>query len=228
MRRLAREPFWTAARWVLTSRDVDSLQPLLDEVQVAGVDAQALQLDMMDEVGSAAFLDALPDLGPFIGLALLAGINHDDPIARLEEGAWDRVWQVNIGFHARLLRRLDRDGLLSPGARGILTGSQVGLRGNAGQAAYAAAKGALVDLLQTSPPGLRLNLLLPPLVPSPLLDNLSPEALQSLFAARLLQDPAPAQSCAEAGAYLLGESSPYVHRQVWHADSRVSVLGWPL
>ena len=186
-----------------------------------------MALDMADEAGYGACLDALPGLAPFLGLALLAGINHDDPIARLSEGAWDAVWQVNVGWHAKLLRRLSAEGLLAPGARGFLTGSQVGLRGAPGQAAYGAAKGALLDLMDSGPPGLRLNVLLPPLVPSPLLDNLTEEGRAALFAARLLQDPDPALSCAEAGAFLLSERSRYVHRQAWHADSRVSVLGWP-
>ena len=228
VRRLAKSVDGPKVRWILTGRRMDQIQVQVSTLKALGFEAQGQKLDMADEAGCEAFLDALPGLGPFWGLALLAGINHDDPLLRLEESAWDRVWQVNVGFHSRLLRRLDRDKLFAPAARGFLTGSQVGLRGNAGQAAYAAAKGALLDLLQSSPQNLRLNLLLPPLMLSPLLDPLSPEALQSLFAARLLQDPDPALSCAEAGAYLLGDESRYVHRQVWHADSRVSVLGGPL
>ena len=194
-------------------------------LQEQGIEAQGISLDMADEAGCEAFINALPGLGPFLGIALLAGINHDDPIVRLEEARWDRVWQVNIGFHARLLRAAGAH--LAPGARALLVASQVALRGNAGQVAYAAAKGALIDLMPSLPTALRVNVLLPPLVPSPLLDNLSPEALQSLFALRSLQDPEPALSCADGAAYLLSDASRYVQRQVWHADSRISVLGWP-
>jgi 3-oxoacyl-[acyl-carrier protein] reductase len=227
LRRLAQEPLWQGARWVLTARNAAKLESSLGSLRALGIDVEAHQLDMADEAGCEAFLGALPGLGPFLGLALLAGINHDDPITRLEESAWDQVWQVNVGFHSRLLRRLLSGAVLSPDFRGFLTGSQVGLRGNAGQVAYAAAKGALIDLMNSLPPALRMNVLLPPLVPSPLLDKLSPEALQTLFAMRLMQDPEPALSCAEGAAFLLGDGSRYVQHQVWHADSRVSVLGWP-
>jgi 3-oxoacyl-[acyl-carrier protein] reductase len=182
---------------------------------------------MADEAGWDTHAGALSGLGPFLGLGLLAGINHDKALPALDEQLWDWVWNVNIGFHSRLLRRLVADGALAPGARVLLTGSQVGLRGNAGQAAYAAAKGALIDLMLSLPKTLRVNLLLPPLVPSPLLDNLTPEALQSLFALRLMQDPDPALSAAEGAAYLLGDAAAYVQHQVWHADTRVSALGWP-
>jgi 3-oxoacyl-[acyl-carrier protein] reductase len=227
LQRLSQEPEWAGVRWVLSARDAGSLQPQLAQLRALGIDAHGMDLDMTAEAGCEAFLDALPGLAPFLGLALLAGVNHDDSLLRLEEDAWDRVWQVNVGLHAQLLRRLGEARLLAEGARGFLTGSQVGLRGAPGQAAYAAAKGALVDLMLSAPRGLRLNVLLPPLVPSPLLDRLSDAGRAALFAARLLQDPDPALSCAHGGAFLLGERSRYVHRQVWHADSRVSVLGWP-
>ena len=222
--RLAQDAQWRQCRWVLTAWHLEKLGPALAALKEQGIEAQGISLDMADEAGCEAFINALPGLGPFLGMALLAGINHDDPIVRLEETSWDRVWQVNIGFHARLLRAAGAH--FAPEARVLLVASQVGLRGNAGQVAYAAAKGALIDLMHTLP-AVRVNVLLPPLVPSPLLENLSPEALQSLFAMRSLQDPEPALSCAEGAAYLLSDASRYVQRQVWHADSRVSVLGWP-
>ena len=77
-----------------------------------------------------------------------------------------------------------------------------------------------------APKGLRLNVLLPPLVDSPLLANLSDEARIKLFKNRLLEDLKPAQSCAEAGGFLLGDGASYIHGQAFHADSRVTALGW--
>lgn len=184
------------------------------EAEALGIQAHAWPADLAQK-------PALPDPGPWSGFAFVAGINHDDPLARLDEAAWQKVWDVNVGAHAALLRAM----AWAPGARGLLIGSIVGLRGNAGQAAYAAAKGGLQSLLLRSPQGLRLNLLLPPLVESPLLAGLSAEARERLFKARLLDDPDPASTCARAGAFLLSDDAAYIHRQVWHADSRVSVLG---
>lgn len=226
LRRLWAEPAWAGVRFVVTGREAGTLQALARERPAgqAGVDWVVADLGRGDDVRALAA--HLAGLGPLRGLALVAGANHDDPLPHLSEEAWDRVWTVNVGAHAGLLAGLFRPGSLEPGARGILVGSLVGLRGNAGQAAYAAAKGALLDLLPRAPQGLRLNLLLPPLVESPLLAGLSPEARARLFQSRLLQDPDPADSCARAGAFLLSDASAYIHRQVLHADSRVTVLGW--
>jgi 3-oxoacyl-[acyl-carrier protein] reductase len=147
-------------------------------------------------------------------------------LVRLDEAAWDRVWSVNCGVHAAILRALHPQGLLAPDARGLLIGSLSGSRGNAGQTAYAAAKGALADLLPLAPSALRLNVLLPPLLPSPMTAALSPQARERLYQARLLDDPDPAASCADAAAFLLSDAAAYLHRQCIHADSRVTALGW--
>lgn len=213
-------------RFFLAGRRRVQLEALCAEAARLGRQAEPLALDLEDPAALEALAASLPRRGPFIGAALVAGISQDASLAALSEAAWDRVWAVDFVGSARLLRAFAGPGTLAPGARAILVGSLVGLRGNAGQCAYAAAKGALLELLPLGPPGLRLNLLLPPLVPSPLLDALGPAAREALFARRLLPDPDPASSCAAAGAYLLSDASSYVHRQALHADSRVGALGW--
>jgi 3-oxoacyl-[acyl-carrier protein] reductase len=166
------------------------------------------------------------DLPPLKGLLFAAGETRDQALALSGPEAFERSWSVNVGGHARLLKALQVPGRLAEGARGLLIGSLSGLRGRRGQAAYAAAKGSLVDLLPLAPRGLRLNVLLPPLLPSPFLDSLSPQARAELFGERLMDDPDPAASCADAAQFLLSDAASYVHRQVMNADSRVTALGW--
>lgn len=222
LRRLWADKAWAGVRFLLGGRDPKALQGLCEEAGAAGMQADAWLMDL-ERTDSYPALLAQAQAGPVRGLALAAGINHDQSLLQLSSEEWDRVWSVDFAFHARLLSELKS---LTPGATGLLIGSIVGHRGNAGQAAYAAAKGALLDLLPHAPKGLRLNILLPPLVESPLLAHLSSEARERLFQARLMPDPDPALSCAAAGAFLLGPASSYVHHQVFHADSRVSALSW--
>jgi 3-oxoacyl-[acyl-carrier protein] reductase len=209
----------------LSGRHPETLQTLVAEAGAAGIQASFQLCDLEDHAQVQALAQAALAQAPFIGFAFVAGLNHDDALPRVSEAAWDKIRAINVGAHAQLLGALDRAKAFAPEARGLLIGSQVGHRGNAGQVAYAAAKGDVVNLLQNGPAGLRLNLLLPPLVDSPLLANLTPEARASLYKARLLADPDPAATCAAAAAFLLSDDSAYVHRAIWHADSRVSVLG---
>jgi len=226
MRRLWADPAWAGVRFLLAGRNPAALKALVVEAAAKGIQAEALVLDLAEPAAWSSALEQVATAGPLKGFALVAGVNHDTSIGKLEEAAWDRAWAVNTGFHARFLQSLSKAGALVPEARGILVGSIVGSRGNHGQTAYAAAKGALLDLLPHAPQGLRLNVLLPPLVDSPLLANLSDDARIRLFKNRLMEDADPASSCAEAGAFLLGDGAGYVHRQAFHADSRVTALGW--
>jgi 3-oxoacyl-[acyl-carrier protein] reductase len=226
MRRLWADPAWAGVRFLLAGRNVEALEALVAEAAAGGIEAEALALDLAEASAWPAALERIRLAGPIQGFALVAGMCMDGGLGKLEEAAWDRVWAVNTGFHAKFLQGLSAPGALAPGARGILVGSIVGSRGNHGQAAYAASKGAMLDLLPWSPRGLRLNVLLPPLVESPLMARLSDEAKARVFKSRLMDDADPAKSCAEAGAFLLGDAAGYVHRQAFHADSRVTALGW--
>lgn len=197
------DPEFQGRRFVLTTRqDADFSKP--EEVE--------------------ALRRRLNEGGELAGAALVAGANMDEPVATLDEAEWLRVWDVNFSAHAALLKGLD----FEAGSPLVLVSSQVGFRGNAGQSAYAAAKGALLGLCHYAVGrGLRCNVLLPPLMDSPLLANLSEDARGRLFASRLLPDPSPARSFAEACLFLLSKRSSYIQGQVFHADSRVTALGWP-
>jgi 3-oxoacyl-[acyl-carrier protein] reductase len=229
---LAGEPWLQGAGFVLPARDPGKFKTLPCWPGCAGRVLDAPRLDLGDPSQVGLFCGAaLARHAPYTAVVLAAGISHDATVLKLTETEWDRVLQVDaLSVHCLLTAMLE-GGLLAPGAGILLVGSQVGLRGNHGQAAYAAAKGLLLDLMRaearrTAALGCRLNLLLPPLVDSPLLAGLSPAARERLFASRLLPDPDPALSCARSAAFLLSPSAGYVHGAVWHADSRISGLPW--
>jgi 3-oxoacyl-[acyl-carrier protein] reductase len=242
LRRLWADPAWAGVVFVVVGRDSgvhgsgkadggrfpdgSGLDALCEEARALGCRAECLRLDLSQAGAMDTAAAALRGLPPVKGFVLAAGLCQDQILARMELADFERVWAVNTGFHARLLDFLSGPGRLAKGARGLLVGSQAGQRGNAGQSAYAAAKGALGDLLAMAPQGLRLNLLLPPLMPSPMLDALSPRAREALFRTRLMDDPDPAQSCADAAHFLLSDDASYIHRQTIHADTRVSALGF--
>lgn len=193
-----------------------------------------IRLDLAEVNQVRAFASGpLAELGPWIGAALVAGVNHDAGLFHLSEDEWDRVINVNLRSCFLLLEALLKGkNLVLPGSSFLLISSQVGFRGNAGQAAYAAAKGALKDLLEYFSPffgslGARLNILFPPLVESPLMANLSPQMKQRLYSDRLLEDPEPLKTCVDSAAFLLSKQASYIHGTCWHADSRISGLPWP-
>lgn len=239
LRRLWADPAWAGVVFMLAGRGqgsgagpkdaADSVGADLDllcrEARAQGCQAEALRLDLSQASAMDSARKALRAVPPIQGLVLAAGLTQDQVLASQAVEDFERVWAVNTGFHARLIRFLAEPGRLASGARGLLVGSIAAMRGNAGQTAYALAKGALGEVLDMAPPGLRLNILLPPLMPSPMLDALSPAAKEALFKARLMEDPDPVASCVEAAHFLLSDDASYVHRQRIHADTRVTALG---
>ncbi len=229
---LARDGEWKGARLVLAGRRPDRALALALERGLDRERVEALPLDLSDAAGVEDFRRGpLRRLAPWKGALFLAGTGLDAPLARHSGDSWDGVWRVNAAGPAALLAGLDREGALEAGASVVLVSSISACWGNAGQAAYAASKGALLDLVQArrasmGARGARLNALLPPLVESPLLSGLSPGARAGLFSRRLLPDPDAASSCAAQALFLLSRRSSFVHAQIWHADSRVSSLPW--
>src|ERR1700677_4830748 len=186
LRRLWADPAWAGVVFYLAGRDLRVLEDLCAQARAAGSVAHPWVLDLAgDPKEGEAGLRKLP---PLKGFVFAAGATHDQTLALMDQAAYDQIMRVNFGGHARLIKALHEPGRLADGARGLLIGSNSGLRGQKGQTAYAAAKGGLVDLLPLAPSGLRLNVLLPPLMLSPMLDALKPQARADLFQNRHMDD----------------------------------------
>ena len=229
-KKLVADPDWKERLFVLTGRDGDRLNSLAKEFSDHPGGIETLRVDHLSIPEVEALNIRVRSRADWCGAALVAGASHDSALGGLSGIDFDRLWSVNVGAHAAMIESLASGGLL-PGASILLVGSVVGLWGNAGQSLYAATKGALVDLnrlwaRRLGPGGTRVNLLLPPLVESPLLRGLSDRARKKLFDQRFLQDPDPAASAAAQAAFLLSPRASYVHGQVWHGDSRISRLPW--
>ncbi len=215
------DPEFSNTQLLLTSRDIKKLDPL------KALSPERVFLFELDLLGDLNSLVAQLGRHDIQAVALLAGDNHDQTLLESGEEDFEMLWKVNTGSHVRLLGLLFPAGPPRLAAPLVFCGSQVGLRGNAGQALYAMAKGHLLDLAKKfTVQGWRANLLLPPLMLSPMLMQLSLETREKLLATRLMADPEPELSAAEQALFLLSRRSSYVAGQAWHGDTRVSVLGF--
>jgi len=228
---LGQDPEFSACSLMAPAREASKVETALAK-SWEGKALSIPSLDLGDPSQVQAFCrGSLWNARPLRGMALVAGLSLDASIARAQEADWDASMQVNARSSAMILEAACRPGALCPGASLLLVGSQAGLRGNVGQVAYAASKGCLSDILAAyqrpiAGRGARLNLLFPPLVPSPMTAALSPQARERLFSTRLMQDPDPASTCAASACFLLSQRSSYIHAATWHADSRISGLPW--
>lgn len=121
-----------------------------------------------------------------------AGVTEDGLLAGMRDEAWDRVLDVHLKG-AFLCCRAAMPVMLKQGEGHILNiGSYSGRVGGRGQANYAAAKAGLIGLSlslarEVATAGVRVNAVLPGVLPTRMTESLSAEARDALVAQNLLR-----------------------------------------
>ena len=119
-------------------------------IEDGGGSAVAVQGDVTkrDEV-ERIFAETTDSLGPVEILVNNAGIISDSLLMRMSDNDWDSVIDLDLRSIFLCTREAIRTMVRSRWGRIINIGSVVGLRGNSGQANYAAAKAGMVGFTQS-------------------------------------------------------------------------------
>lgn len=147
--------------------------------------AESVHLDVTDEDSVAAAVARAGDLGTLAVVVNAAGVAVDGLVLRLSAEDVDRSLDVNLrGAHV-LSQAALRPMLRARHGRIVHVGSVVGLRGNAGQAAYAAAKAGLVGYSaslarEVARKGITVNVVAPGFVETAMTDALPDAAREAL------------------------------------------------
>ena len=119
-------------------------------VDRGGGEAFTVQADVADLEQVVAMVQKVEDRwGQVDILVNNAGIIDDGLLVRMSDNAWERVISVNLNGTFYCTRAVLRKMLRQRWGRIINIGSVVGLRGNAGQANYAASKAAVIGLTKS-------------------------------------------------------------------------------
>ncbi len=151
-----------------------------------------------------------------------AGIRRDAVLWKLEDEAWNEVLTVNLDSAFHLLRGavpLMRD----HGGAIVLITSINGERGKFGQSNYAASKAGLIGLGRTAARelgkfGIRVNLVAPGMVRTPMTTTLSPEFLREAEAESVLGRLGEPVDIAAAILFLCSDMGRHVSGQVLRVD----------
>lgn len=154
-----------------------------------------------------------------------AGVTADALLAQLSEADWERVLAVNLTGAWRCARAAAEALGAHGGGHIVNIGSFAGRSGARGQAAYAAAKAGLIGLTQSlaaelAEHNVRVNAVLPGVLPTPMTARLSTEARERLVANNLLRRM---NTVAEAARFVVFLCSlENVSGQVFQLDSRLA------
>jgi NAD(P)-dependent dehydrogenase (short-subunit alcohol dehydrogenase family) len=194
-------------------------------VRGEGAEAVAIAADVSDEEDVARMIDeARSSLGGLDGIVLNVGVAGGIGLQGTTVEDWDRVMAVNARGHFLGLKH----GLpaLTDGGSVVLTGS-LASRETMPSPAYAASKGALESLVRNGAiegaPSVRVNLLIPGLIDTPLGRLATQLAPQRAEVHIPLDRQGTASEVAYAALFLMSDESSYMTGQSLVVDGGLGV-----
>lgn len=131
-------------------RGVDQATAAVEGIRAAGGSAETASFDTADMAATEQVVGAIAKrLGRLDIVVANAGIAIDGLLPRIKEADLDRVWAVNVKGAMACARAAIRPMMRARFGRIVFVASIAGEMGNAGQAAYASSKAALIGLTRT-------------------------------------------------------------------------------
>jgi 3-oxoacyl-[acyl-carrier protein] reductase len=182
--------------------------------------AKLYRFDVSDSSACAAAVEqVVADLGALNVLVNNAGIALDQLVMRQKDEDWNRTIQVNLSSNFFLIRAAARPMMKAKGGAIVNLTSVVGEMGNAGQAAYAAAKAGQIGLTKAvarelASRNVRVNAVAPGFIDTDMTAALPDAARTKLKEQIPLARLGSAEDVANAVAFLASDLASYVTGEV--------------
>jgi 3-oxoacyl-[acyl-carrier protein] reductase len=189
--------------------------------EVGGITVAA---DVADAADVAVLVETVErDLGEIDVLVNNAGITRDTLIARMTDDDWAQVIDTNLRGAFLTCRAVSRKMLRRRAGAIVNISSVVGVRGNPGQANYAASKAGIIGMTKAlarelGSRGVRANAVAPGYVDTELTDVLPENAKQAILAATPLGRLGRPEDVAGAVRFLCSDEAAFVTGEVLLVD----------
>lgn len=203
---------------------VEQGQALEAELTKDGGKAKGYRSDASDYAqAEKLILDVVADFGTLDILVNNAGITQDTLLLRMTEEMWDKVIKVNLKSCFNTIKAATRQFMKQKSGSIINMTSVVGLKGNAGQANYAASKAGIIGLtksvaLELGSRGIRSNAIAPGFIETEMTAKLDEKTVQSWRDAIPLKRGGQGEDVADACVFLASDLSSYITGQVIQVD----------
>lgn len=203
---------------------IEQGQALEAELASKGIKAKGYRSDASDYAQAEKLInDVVADFGSLDVLVNNAGITMDNLLLRLNEEAWDRVMNVNLKSCFNTVKAATKPMMKQKSGSIINMTSVVGLKGNAGQANYAASKAGIIGFtksvaLELGSRGIRSNAIAPGFIETEMTGKLDEKTVQSWRDVIPLKRGGRPEDVADACVFLASDMASYITGQVIQVD----------
>jgi len=194
------------------------------ELAAKGVKAKGYRSDASDFAQADKLIaDVVAEFGTLDILVNNAGITMDNLLLRMTEDMWDKIMQVNLKSCFNTVKAACKPMMKQKSGSIINMTSVVGLKGNAGQANYAASKAGIIGFtksiaLELGSRGIRSNAVAPGFIETEMTAKLDEKTVQTWRDAIPLKRGGQPDDVAEACVFLASDRSAYITGQVIQVD----------
>ena len=199
------------------------------EIEAAGGQADILQCNVADFDACEAFFKAVAEkYGRVDILVNNAGVTKDGLLMKMSEEDFSRVVDINLKGTFNCIRHVSRMMLKQRSGRIISLSSVVGLRGNAGQANYCAAKAGVIGITKSvaremASRGITVNAIAPGFIRTEMTDVLRDDIKKTLMEQIPMKNFGEVEDIANTVAFLASEDARYITGQVISVDGGMAM-----
>jgi 3-oxoacyl-[acyl-carrier protein] reductase len=203
---------------------IEKGQALEAELTAFGVKAKGYRSDASDFKAADELVSAVvAEFGRLDILINNAGITRDNLLMRMTEEAWDDVIGINLKSCFNTVKAVTRTMMKAKAGSIINITSVVGIKGNAGQANYAASKAGIIGFtksvaLELGSRNIRSNAVAPGFIETEMTAVLDEKTVQSWRDGIPMKRGGQPEEVANACVFLGSDMSSYISGQVLQVD----------
>lgn len=203
---------------------VEKAQALEAELGAFGGQVKGYRSDASDHKAAEDLIaQVLADFGKLDVLVNNAGITKDGLLMRMSEEQWDTVINVNLKSVFNLTKAAIKSMMKAKSGSIINLTSVVGIRGNAGQANYAASKAGIIGFtksvaLELGSRNVRSNAIAPGFIETEMTDEINEKALEEWKQQIPMKRGGQPEEVADCAVFLASDLSRYITGQVLQVD----------
>ncbi|HLO73388.1 MAG TPA: 3-oxoacyl-[acyl-carrier-protein] reductase [Flavobacterium sp.] len=206
------------------SSSAESAMALENELNALGIKAKGYQSNAADFNDAQKLVDdVIAEFGTVDILINNAGITKDNLLMRMSEEDFDKVIEINLKSVFNMTKAVQKIMLKNRKGSIVNMSSVVGVKGNAGQANYAASKAGMIGFtksiaLELGSRNIRCNAIAPGFIETEMTAKLNEDVVKGWRDAIPLKRGGSPEDVANVCVFLGSEMSAYVTGQVINVD----------